>query len=594
MKGYHGKALEIDIGKKEAREIEIPDSLLGAFVGGCGLAAALLYGRLSKDLDPLAPEAPLAIATGAFTGFSPFSGRHAVCGRSPLTGLWGEATAGGFFAVELKRFGVDCLIITGKAEGPTYLFLKGGRVEFRDASHLWGKVVSETVERIKEETEKKARMVCIGPAGENLVRFASIMDDSHRTAGRCGMGAVMGSKNLKAIAVVGDKGLPEPADQAKVKELYSATLDKIMANPGRELWHTYGTLMYTTQGYELGDTPAKYFTEGVFPAFKLSGEAMLDSYEVENEGCALCPVICGHRVRGVKMEYESVGSLGSNLGIYDLDHVLDATHVCNEMGMDTISAGVTLGFAMYLGEKGVIKDGIGWGDGKGAVDMLKKTALREGLGDLLAEGTLRMAHKLGVDQEEAAQVKGLEVPMHDPRAFSMQALCYATGIRGACHLRSDYFTVDIAAAPVPELGVVPTDRFDEGEDKVRMMVTHQNAKEVWNSGVICMLGLFDINDLCAFYSAITGVQVKPEDIATMGERSFILKRMLNLKLGMTREQDRLPRIVTRPLSRGGTGGCSPNIEKTLEIYYRLRGLKEDGWPQEEKIKTLGLGGYLGS
>jgi aldehyde:ferredoxin oxidoreductase len=381
------------------------------------------------------------------------------------------------------------------------------------------------------------------------------------------------------------------ANEAHLKNLYAQLLEKVWANPGRELWHTYGTLMYTTQGYELGDTPARYFQQGTFPAFKISGEAMLDRYEVKNEGCALCPVVCGHRVRGVKMEYESVGALGSTLGLYDLEALLDSTAVCNEMGMDTISCGVTVGFAMYLSEKGILKEGIEWGDGKRIVSLLRQIALREGVGDLLAEGTRGVARKLGVDPDEAAHVKGLEVPMHDPRAFSMQAVAYATGVRGACHMRSDYFTVDIAAAPIPEVGVVPSDRFDESEEKVKMMVVHQNVKEVWNSGVICMLGIFDINDLCAFYSAITGIELRPEDTVRLGERSYTLKRLLNLKMGMSKEEERLPKIVRAPLRTGGTGGFSPNLERTLELYYRARRIGADGRPSMEKIRELGLGEF---
>ncbi|MEM4546601.1 MAG: aldehyde ferredoxin oxidoreductase family protein [Nitrososphaerota archaeon] len=588
MKGYHAKILEIDLTTGNVSYSDISDAYFKTFVGGCGLAASLLYRRLTKDLDPFAPEAPLIFCTGPMTGISPFSGRHMVGGKSPLTGLWGETTMGGFFGVEIKKFGVDALIITGKAKKPVYLLLKNGGVQIRDASHLWGKGTSDTTSMVKDETEKAARVVCIGPAGERLVRFACIIDENHRAAGRTGMGAVMGSKNLKAIAVIGDKGLPEVSDQKKVKELYSQALEKIAANPGRELWHTYGTLMYTTQGYEIGDTPAKYFQEGVFPAFKISGEAMLENYEVKNEGCAVCPVVCGHRVRGVKMEYESVAALGSTCMIFDLDAVLDAADVCNQMGLDTISAGVTVAFAMYLSDKGVIKEKISWGDGKAVVSLLEKISLREGMGDLLAEGTMRVAQRLGVDPQEVANVKGLEMPMHDPRAFSMQAISYATSVRGACHMRSDYFTVDIAAAPIPELGIVPSDRFDESEEKVKMMVIHQNVKEIWNAGIICLLGIFDINDLCGFYSAITGIETRPSDIAALGEKSYMLKRMLNLKLGMTKEQEKLPKIVTTPLRRGGTFGFSPNLEKTMKIYYKLRNIGNDGYPTKEKIKELGI------
>ncbi|MCX7857783.1 MAG: aldehyde ferredoxin oxidoreductase family protein [Deltaproteobacteria bacterium] len=592
MKGYHGKLLEIDLTNGNTTFREITDEYLKHFTGGASLAAILLYSRLDKDLDPFSSNAPIIFCTGPLTGFSPFSGRHVVAGKSPLTELWGETTMGGFFGVELKRFGIDALIITGKAPKPVYLSLKNGTIEIKDATHLWGKSTTETTFSIKNEIGKGTRVICIGPAGEKLVRFASIMDEGHRAAGRTGMGAVMGAKNLKGVAISGDKGLPEVADQRRLKELYSATLEKISANPGRELWHTYGTLMYTTQGYEIGDTPAKYFQEGVFPAFKISGESMLEKYDVKNEGCALCPVICGHRVRGVKMEYESVGALGSTCMIFDLDALLDATQVCNEMGLDTISAGVTVAFAMYLSEKGILKDKIQWGDGKACVSLLEKIALREEIGDLFAEGTMRAAMKLGIPSDEAANVKGLEVPMHDPRAFSMQAISYATSVRGACHMRSDYFTVDIAAAPIPELGITPSDRFEESEQKVKMMVVHQNVKEMWNAALICMLGIFDINDYCGFHTVVTGIETKPADISLYGERSYILKRLLNLKLGMTKDQERLPKVVTTPLKRGGTGGFSPNLEKTLQLYYKIRKIGDNGYPLKEKIEELGIDQFI--
>ncbi len=588
MMGFHGKVLEVDLKNSNVREIEIKKELIRKFVGGCGLGAALLYNKISANIPPLSPESPIAFLTGMFTGLTPFSGRHAVVGRSPLTNLWGESTSGGFFGVAIKKAGIDGIIITGKAEKPVYLYIANGKVEFRNAKELWGKSTSETIEIINKETDKRARVACIGPAGENLVKYACIVNDTHRAAGRTGLGALMGSKNLKAIAVLGETGLPDVADEKSLKDYYGELLEKVASNPARELWHTYGTLMYTTQGYELGDTPSKYFTEGVFPAFKISGEAMLEKYEVKSEGCANCPVICGHRVRGVKMEYESVSSLGSLCGVYDLDTILDAASYCNEAGLDVISAGVTVAFAMYLTEKGVLKDGIKFGDGKALLETLRSIVKREGLGNILAEGTRSAAKTFGVDPEEAANVKGLEIPMHDPRAFSMMALTYITSSRGACHLHSDYFTVDIAAAPVPELGVLPTNRFDESEEKIKMQVIHQSAKEVWNSYILCMLGLININDAAKFQSAIMGEGVTPTDIAKIGERTYMLKRMINIRLGMRKEDEKLPQIVRKPLKKGGTKGYSPNVEKMLDIYYKIRGLDEKGHPTKEKLEELDL------
>ena len=600
--GFHGKVLKVNLSTGSVGTVELSDNILKAFVGGSGLAAALLYDHLTKDLDPLSPDAPLLFITGPFTGSKvPSTSRYVIAGKSPLTGIWGESTSGGYFPVALKLTGFDGILITGRSPKPAYLWVHDGEAEIKDASDLWGLTTYETQAAIKEELGKDVKVACIGPAGENLVKFAAVINDEGRAAGRCGFGAVMGAKSLKAIAVSGNRE-PPAADPGKVAELAARALKEIESSPLTHSMRLYGTAGYITAGLSYGDTPAKYFRDSVFPAYKISGEALRERYYVKPLACAGCPIACGKIIYfgkyGVEkvdtLEYETQAALGPLCGIHDLDTILYLNYLCNAYGLDTISAGVTIAFAMYLYERGVLsKEKLGglalkWGDGAAVVEVLHRIIRREGIGAVLAEGTRATALKLGVDPEEAAAVKGLEVPMHDPRAFALQALTYMTSSRGACHMRPDYYLID-QGIEIPELGIKPSPRFASTPEKVEAFVKFQNIREVYDSLILCKFSPISLTTIAEFYTAITGIEVGPKDLDVLGERIYMIKRCINVRLGMGKEDEKLPKIVLKPIPRGGTAGNVPNVEELLKQYYSIRKIDpETGKPLKEKLEELGL------
>jgi len=523
-----------------------------------------------------------------------------VCGISPLTGIWGEATSGGVFPFRLKASGFDGLFITGKADRPVYLCLNDGKAEIRDASHLWGKDTYQAQTILKDELKDGGVSVtCIGPAGENLVKYACIMNDRGRAAGRCGLGALMGSKNLKAI-VAGGNLKPGLANEARIEELTKQARDAVSASLISQAYREYGTLLYVDMGMLLGDVPARYFTRSVFPARKATGQAFRQAYSMSNYACHGCPVACGRVIKHFRKdvdeidgpEYETAAAFGPLCMNYDLDSIVWANHLCNANGIDTISAGVSVAFAMYLFDKGVLSEKragmkIRWGDGDTIVKLVEMIIKRQGIGELLGEGTRRMAEELGADPDEAAHVKGLEVPMHDARAFTGDAISYATGPRGACHLKGDYYNIDLGGA-VLELGILPGDRF-QSEGKAEPAAKFQNFKDTFDSLLLCKFAPLSATQVSEILTSVTGWDYTPADIGTAGERSLNLKRAINNKLGVTREDDKLPKVCIEALKEGSTADKSPDMDLLLKDYYDFR--KWDwgtGKPTREKLVELGL------
>ncbi len=396
MHGYHGRFLEVDLTSGSLRDLPLTEEFCGNFIGGAGLASALLFERMESKMDPLAPESPLIMATGPLTGSPlPMVSRYAACGISPLTGFWGEATSGGTFPFRLKGSGWDGVIFLGKASTPVYLAMGDGKAQLRDASHLWGMDTYKTQEKISQELGlREISVACIGPAGEKLIPYASIINDRGRAAGRCGMGALMGSKNLKAVATWGDLK-PSLGDPPKAAQLASQTIEQIKGHLVSVAFREYGTLMYMDMGMVLGDTPARYFTQSVFPVSSVTGQALRQKYRVRNYACRGCPIGCGRQIKDFKPsvdvdgpEYETVAAFGPLCLNMDLETVVQANHLCNSQGLDTISAGVSIAYAFYLFEKGVLEaDKIGfqlhWGDGQAVLKLLEMIAGREGIGDLL-------------------------------------------------------------------------------------------------------------------------------------------------------------------------------------------------------------------
>jgi aldehyde:ferredoxin oxidoreductase len=601
MKGYNGRFLNVDLNTKTLSDMPLDEDLLKKYIGGATLAAKLLYGHIRKGMDPLAPESPLIFAVGPLTASTiPMVSRYAVCGVSPLTGYWGEATSGGSFPFRLKQAGWDGIFVTGKADKPVYLYLEDGKAEIRDASDLWGKDIYEAQDKLRAAVGKpNLGMALIGPAGENLAKTAGIMNDAGRTAGRCGLGALMGSKNLKAVVATG-KMRAEAADpermRALTKEAATAIRQSIMSPALRE----YGTLMYTDLGMTLSDVPVKYFQKSVFPASKLTGQALRQKYTIENFACLGCPVGCGREVKNFREgldhvdgpEYETVIAFGPLCMNVDFDSIIEANYLCNAQGIDTISLGVSIAYAMYLYEKGILtkeKAGmeIKWGDGPAIVKLVDMAIRQEGIGKLISQGTLKMAEAFGRDPGEAAQVKGMEMAMHDARAFTGMALSYATGPRGACHLKGDYYNVEIGSM-VPEYNILPGDRFDSA-GKAEMVAKYQNWKDLFDSLTLCKFAAYTPTLVCQILSAITGWDYTPELLLETGERSIAIKRAVSNKLGLTRDGDKLPKICLEVLKEGGSADKTPDMELMLKEYYAYRKWDwETGKPTKEQLIALGL------
>ena len=601
MFGYHGRFLDVDLSNGSVGTLELEEDLLKKFIGGASLAAHLIYDRVKPGMDPLAPDSPLVFATGPFTGTTiPMVSRSAVCGISPLTGIWGEATTGGVFPFRLKESGYDGIMVTGKADRPVYLWIQDGMAEIRDAAHVWGKDTYETQQVLKEELKESGLSVtCVGPAGENLVKYACIINDRGRAAGRCGLGALMGSKNLKAVAVSG-KLRPDVASKDKLAELTRQARDTIASNFMSVAFREYGTLMYMDLGMFLGDVPARYFSSSVFPTKGVTGEALRQAYTVGNYACHGCPVGCGRTLKHVSKdldeidgpEYETAVAFGPLCMNYDLESIVMANHLCNAYGIDTISAGVSIAYAMHLFEQGILSEGragmkIEWGDGKAIVRLVEMIINRQGIGELLGKGTRSIAEELGANPLEAAHVKGLEMPLHDARAFTGMAISYATGPRGACHLKGDYYNVDLGSG-VPELGIVAGDRL-QSEAKAEMAARYQDFKDIFDSLLLCKFAPLTLTQITEMLNNVTGWEYSPADLHTVAERSLNIKRAIGNRLGVTREDDRLPDINLVALKEGSTANKSPDMDLMLRDYYDYRKWDWDtGKPTREKLLELGL------
>jgi len=570
------------------------------FIGGATLAAKLIYNHVTRDMNPLGPENPLVFATGPFTGTPiPMVSRFAVCGISPLTGLWGEGTSGGSFGFRLKGSGYDGIFFTNASDTPAYLYLDKDVAELRDASHLWGKDSYETQKILFDEVgEKGVSIACIGVAGENMARTASILNDEGRTVGRCGIGAIMGSKNLKAVVVAGNQRA-QIADQGALRAVINEVMDVIRGNFISVAFREYGTLMYMDMGMTLGDVPVKYFQKSIFPVQKLTGHALRQNYVVENYACMGCPVGCGRTIKefhGTETidgpEYETVVAFGPLCMNFDWDSIIRANQMCNAHGIDTISAGVAIAYAMYLFEKGTLTReragmDINWGDSEAIVKLLDMTIKREGIGDLLSQGTLAMAKEFGRDPGEAAQVKGMEMPMHDDRAFHGMAISYATGPRGACHLKGDYYNIELGSF-IAEYMLLPGDRLSS-VGKGEAAAKYQSFKDLFDSLTLCKFSPMTPTQICKALTAVTGRDITPEELLQAGDRSINIKRAISNKLGLTREGDRVPKICLEPLTEGSTAGSVPDMDLMLRDYYTYRGWDwETGRPSRAKLEELGL------
>ncbi len=591
--------LKINLTTQTAEEFIIPPQWERDFLGGAALAARILYPSLTRELDPLSADAPLLFLNGPLSGTNgPTTGRFVVCGKSPATGLWAESNCGGFWGVELRKTGYDGLWITGKSPTPVYLWLNEGKLEWGDAAPLWGLDTYQTQEAVRAQIQtQNAKVMVIGAAGENGVLFASISCDHGRMAGRTGLGAVMGAKNLKAIAARGSKNL-EVADPQRYAALRSEANRALKQDNEAQILSALGTSGAANYAEYLGAMPAKYYRQGAFPNVdNASGSKMAESILVGKSACHGCVIACGRVVNldGEKRkgpEYETIVGFGPNLLIDDLAEVVCLGELCDRYGMDTISASNTVGLAFHLFELGKITpaeaDGLElrWGDSSAAQELIRKTARREGIGALLAQGARRFAAHFGAE-EEAAQVNGLETAYHDPRGVSGMALSYATSPRGACHNQSDYFFVDWGHV-YESLGIEYFDRHAQAE-KAANVAKHQNWRSVFNALVMCIFANVAPQMQADLINAACGYNWTIADMLQCGERAWNLKRLINARMGLARANDTLPKAFLQPYAEGGSAGFVPDFENMLAAYYEARGWdQQTGMPTPQKLKELGL------
>jgi len=602
LKGFVGEIARVNLSTGEIKKEKLNEEWARLFIGGRGYGGKIIYDEVDPKIAPFAPDNKIVIATGPVGGSNaPASGRTMIITKAPLNGTIASSNVGGFFGPQLKQAGYDMIIIEGKAEKPVYLWIHDGNIEIKDAQHLWGKKSDEVDEAIKKETDPKARVMAIATAGTKLSRIAAVMFDVGRAAGRTGVGAVLGSKNFLGIAARGTKKV-EFADPAGLKQAISDARKLIKECPlATETLPTYGTSAIVNVMNEAGGYPTRNAQDAYFPtAGQTGGEAIKEKILTKTGACAVCPIVCGRitEIRegkykgdcGEGPEYETTWAMGAMCGVDDLNAITKANYLCNEYGLDTISAGSTIACAMELYEKGYIPEKdvpfpLRFGDGETVIKMVQMMAKREGvIGDLLAEGSYRLAEHYG-HPELSMSVKKQEFPAYDPRAVKGIGLQYATSNRGACHVRG--YTI------APEVFGWPSavDRL-KYEGKAEVDKNMQDLTAVIDSSGMCLFTFFGMSYVSAYgpvLRAATGISYSDDEILKAGERIWNLERLWNLRVGYTKKDDTLPsRLLKEPIPTGASKGEVCELDRMLPEYYKLRGWDEKGIPTKEKLEELGL------
>jgi aldehyde:ferredoxin oxidoreductase len=609
MHGWMSKILQVDLTTGTCTVEPLDPIVVKNYIGGRGLGIYYLNQEVDPKIDPLSPDNILVMATGPLTGTgAPTGARYMVMTKSPLTGAITCSNSGGQFPTELKRAGFDAIIISGRAEAPVYLWIDQGTADICKADHLWGKNTHETTDALLAETDAKAKVACIGPAGEKGVLFASIINDKHRAAGRSGVGAVMGSKNLKAVVVKG-KGRIPLADPDRFKDVNKKILDifkeGIKETPlGLTVNGTAGVVV-ATQNF--GVLPTKNWQQGTFDGWeKIQGEELSKRFLVKNSACYGCPIGCGRKTRvdvpefageGEGPEYETIYAMGSNCMVDDLAAITKANYICNELGMDTITMGATIACAMELVDRGYLsEDQVGhtlkWGDAEALVELTRMTGNREGFGDLLAEGSYRLADRYG-HPELAPVSKKQEFPGYEPRGSQAMGLAYATSPIGGSHMRGDPAYFELFGVPKP---MDP----HQWEGKAKVTKAYQDLSAIIDSAGLCIF--FAVRNLAAkdlgvapvgileYLNAATGADYTLKELMEAGQRIINAERMFLARAGFTRKDDSLPkRLTEEPAPTGAAKGMVCHLEEMLEEYYQVQGWTEDGIPGDEVLGRLGLG-----
>ncbi len=612
MSGVFNKFVEINLHSGENHEFFVNPEYLKDFIGGSSLAARLFFDMASPDLDPLSSDNPLFVMSGPMVGTSfPGSSRFVMCAKSPQTGIWGEASSGGSFGAELKKAGLDGMVFTGKAGSPVYILIEDDEIKIIEADDLWGKDTFETIDVLKEkhEGDRKVRILSIGPAGENLVKYAAVCNDKAHYLGRVGMGAVMGSKNIKAIVVRGTGKVPI-SDENAYKTARKNTLNTAKESMITMSFNQVGTAAAMEMGMMTGDVPIKNWSVGMNDEMseKIGGGAIAEKILTKRKACGSCPIACKPEVevteppyqvsKGPGPEYETCGSFGSMQENLNLNGVAKANDLCNRLGLDTISCGATIAFIMEAYEKDLLNstdlDGMefNWGNIDSAIQLIKKIAYREGFGDRAAEGSFSLAQSL---PEEAMDfmvaIKGLELPMHDPRGFHGMGLAYMMSTRGACHLQHSCQAVEQGMVAWVETGLKEDYTGPNSEGKAEMVYITENIGQMANNICVCHFVHWAIGmqNLLDGFNTITGYNLPLEDFMEIGKRSWMLKRVLGNMMGATSKDDKLPARILMPLAEGGSDGTVPDEELMKSEYYGIRGLDANGYPLPEALDSLNLG-----
>ncbi len=608
--GYAGKILWVNLTKRQWRIEKVTEEMARKWIGGSGWAAAIVSSLVPAEADPLGPDNILGFFTGPLTGtMIPSSGRHCVAGKSPLTGIWGEASIGGSWGKALKLAGYDAVIITGKASEPVYVWICEESIEIRLAKSLWGMDTYKVEGAIREETHQRAEVCSIGPAGERMAKIAGIFTDGRegRTAARCGLGAVAGSKNIKAIAVFGTK-TPAIANKTellgKIKEVMPTIKERTKGQTN------FGTPGLVTPCEQLGDFPVKNWTLGSWEegASRINGVQLAEKYLTGRFHCSSCPIGCGRQIAintgkyagvlGGGPEYETLGLFGGSCLIDDLEAICYANELCNRYGIDTIEAGNLVAFSMEAYEKGIItREDTGgreiiWSEPSVLIELIKEMGEGQGFGAILADGFPSLVKRFGkAVKDMGITVKGLSFPAHEPRAYNSMAVGYATANRGACHLEafSHAFERNLA---MPDMGIYkPFDRFTS-EGKGILAAKSQNLMMVFDSVAMCKFTLFGgvtPTLIAEWLSLVTGMEWNVEDLLLCGERIFNQKRLFNNQCGISRKDDTLPERILKQVRRsGGAADNLPPLDEMLDEYYNYRGWDANGIPLPFKLRELDL------
>jgi len=610
MNGCWNKILRVDLSQGTVKEESINETVYKLFIGGAGLSSFFLYNEVNQKTQALSPENEIIFSTGPFQSTKlPGSAKWCIAAKSPITGTYADSHCGADWGVKFRSAGYDALIVQGKAKEPVYIWIRDGEAEIRDARDFWGLDTYETIGALKKDlNEPKASVATIGPAGEKLVYIACVCVDKHSFAGRCGLGAVMGSKNLKAVCVHGTKKAPI-FNSDEVNSLTKKFMKKV--SKFAEEFRTHGTPSGLLTYHEFGDMPIKYWTGDVWKegAEKLGAPAYTETLNARPYPCIYCPIGCHRYIKvdkpnkyameGPGPHYETLAMLGAVCLVDDPKAVAKAGEICNRLGLDTISTGASIGLAMELFDRGLLSTEetgglkLEWGKEDVLIELTKQIGLKEGFGATFAEGTLKAAQKIGKNAPEiVVHVRGLDFPAHDPRACFSLAINYATCPRGACHERGMPEDIECGVFTLPELGYKTQTKFFEPEGKPELAMKLQDFATLLNSLVICNFmidgGGITLTDTLTWFNAITGWKWSIKDFIKTGERIFNLQRMINIRDGKGGSYDKLPKRMFEPAKEGFRKGQTPPFDSMLKEYYQLRGWNKNGEPSERKLMELEL------